>query len=541
MCKTPKKWKDLTEKDREYILSIYYIEASHKERCSIIQKKYGCTSSRTVRRWWQKLGATNTLDYLPEDLSNAKNNSISDDVEVLLITSAQSKTPINKMMLDSMLKYKEYIEKEYGKKTQIVVCPIRYRNPTSQTENKKVEEWWDSNITDYLFYDNIYFSDVIVSSMSRVQPTAKRPLMGFEAMAGDRHFILGHPKYQMNVVPRFRGEDIHIMSTTGSITTKNYSNSKSGEHGEIHHVYGFLVVEKDKDKCLVPRFVNVEIDGSFYDVNLKADKNGISKNTEIDALVLGDIHTRSIDKTLLDTTMDYFEGKRVKNLFLHDVFDGSTVNPHEDKDLYIKRRKIVNNQYSVIDEINESVDMVSYIVKGFNPEQTYVVESNHDIFLDRWINNFNWKNDLHNSDSYLLVSSIQQTKDLSEYGNVYGYCLTNRLKETTPFSDLVKYVPYGQNVKIHEVQCALHGDHGANGAKGSINTFGRLSFKSFTAHTHSHAVYNGSYVVGCSCKLEQYYNRKGLSSWSQGHGVIYPNGKRQQLIFTNDYKLTNLI
>lgn len=538
--KQPKRktWSNLTQEEKNWVASVYQKEAKHKEKCQEVSKRYGGITHQTVRNWWQRLGIT-VPDYrMPSDLSHAKKNKINDNTDILLVTSAQNKTSVNSRMLRNMEVYAQHIRDTFGKKVQIVVCPTRYKNPTSLTENKDNEDWWDKSITDYLFYDNIYFGDTIISALSRVQPTARVPLTGLEAMSDGKNFVLGHPKYQMKVIPRFSDEDVHIMTTSGSLTFKNYSDSRSGENGEIHHVYGFTIIEKseeDSSKCLVPRFVNCTSDGDFIDLTHNLERGVHTPNYSCEALVMGDIHSRKIDKSLIGATYRIFGEIVPKKIFLHDVFDGSTVNPHEDKDLYIKRRKILDDQYKVIDEVTEALNFIEDLKFNMTKSKIYVVESNHDVFLDRWINNFNWKTDLHNSDAYLRYAQIQQTVDLKPHGNVFGYIVNSYLSRD------IKYIPYGHHKRVKGILCSMHGDFGVNGSKSSVSALGRLPSKSYTGHLHSHAVFNGAYVVGVSCEMEQYYNRKGLSTWSQGHGVVYENGKRQQIIFTKDYKLSNLI
>ena len=96
-----------------------------------------------------------------------------------------------------------------------------------------------------------------------------------------------------------------------------------------------------------------------------------------------------------------------------------------------------------------------------------VIISNHDIFLDRHVNDGNWKKDLHNSPAYLEMALIQQTVDLRQYGSIFGYMLY------TQFGDDVKYINFGESLDIGGYECAMHGDHGANGARGSANKIGR--------------------------------------------------------------------
>lgn len=532
------KWTELTKEDKDYIKSVYSITASHKERIEIVQKRYGSVASRTVRYWWKKLGIRKYDSESIQDLDIAEKHAIPSNTDILFVTSAQNNTPISKTQLANMQAYAKKIKEEYNKRVTIVVCTVKYRNPTTLAEKDKENINWNKDILSYLYYDKLQFGDCTISARSRVQPTAKFPLNGFEMVANGNHLILGHPKYQMKVVPHFNNEYIHIMTTSGSITRKNYSDSRAGEHGELNHVYGFTIVEKVGDKCLVPRFVNCTSEGNFIDLNWKAENGKISRNTTCKGLILGDIHNSELDEDLFSATIKLFNKVRPDSVFVHDLFNGESVNPHEVLDLYIKKRKIDKGRDDVKKELYDCAEFINNKLTKIPSDNYYIIESNHDVFLDRWINNFNWKQDLHNSEIYLELASLQQDKYTKFIGNIFGTFITKECCKRA--LGKVTYLPYGISVKVADIICSMHGDFGVSGAKGNVSSFGRLSMKSYTGHTHSHEVVNGAYSVGCSCVMNQYYTRKGASKWSQGHGVIYDNGKRQQIIFNRDYQITTL-
>lgn len=539
MLKT--KWKELTSKDKKYIKSIYNIDATHKEKIEIIQGKYGPIEDRTVRKWWERLGVGKEAIRLSPDLIEASKHVIPEDSDILFVTSAQNDSPISKGQLKNMEVLAKFIKDVYNKKVSIVVCTVNYRNPTTLLEKDSEKRRWDKDILKYLYYDKLYFNDCIISAKSRVQSTAKNPLSGFETIANGNHLILGHPKFQMRVLLRPKGDDVHIMTTTGSLTRKNYSDSRIGEHGEVHHVYGFTIIEKsenDSTKCLIPRFVNCTSDGDFIDLHWQVKNGKVIRNESCDALILGDIHNARLDNELFNKTIRIFNDIKPKNVFVHDLTDATSVNPHEVLDLYIKKRKIENGDSMVMNELDKCTYFAKCKLTRIPANHYYIVESNHDVFFDRWVNNFNWKQDLHNSEAYLMLAGLQQGQGIEYFGNVFGTYLMQECKKDE--NNKIQYLPYGSNVKIDRIICSMHGDFGASGAKGSVASFGRLSMKSYTAHTHSHEVFNGAYCVGCSCVMDQYYTRKGLTKWSQGHGVIYSNGKRQQLIFDKNYEITTI-
>ena len=536
-----KRFKDLTKKDNQYLTQVYYDDGIfHKQKMEILSKKFNVTG-RTIRRWWKeelKLTDRMFLDLSPQ-LRAAYDREIDKDTTILLVTSAQNKTGVAISALDNMkVLAKKYTE--LGFKTQIVIAPTKYRNPTSITESMfsskdDIADWWRDEVEDYLYYGKIEFGDVLISADSRVRPTAKNPLTGYEAMAKDNHLIIPHSKIHFQTLPRFKNKPLRTMASTGFITHKNYSDSKAGDQGAIHHSYGFVVLEKKKDKtCHIPRNVKINSDGSFTDMifHVKEGKVDIIKGSK--GFVWGDIHSRVLDRHILEKTFTLCNFLKPKVQILHDVFDGSTVNPHEKKDMFIQRQKIVRGEHLIEEEVKEAFNIVREI-KDRVGAKTFISISNHDVFLDRFINDENWKNDLHNSPAYLKYAYIQQTVDLMKFGGLFGYLVDEE------FGKKVTYINYGDSLEIDGYETGLHGDFGANGAKGSYKTFGKLNTKMIHGHSHSPVLHNGVCVVGVTSYLDQYYNRRGMSSWAHAHSVIHESGKNQLLVFGDDGQLSNLI
>lgn len=530
-----KTFKELTPENIEYIKHVYYQEMLHVEKMEILSKKFS-VSERTVRSWWQKLDLSKLPSNLSIQLQKAQERVINKNTKVLLVTTAQNKTAVNKDFLHNLITYKDYITNTLGKECELVVIPSKYRNPTNNIEDdkSKVSDWWEDSIDDYLFYGKVNFGDTLISADSHISPTAKDPLSGYEILAEDNHVVLGHSKNHFKTLPRFRGDTLRTMCTTGYLTSKNYSKSKSGEHGYLLHSYGFVVVElKDKNTCYIPRNVKVKSDGTFTDLIYSVEKGNVEKIESSLGFVWGDIHARQINKDFLEVTKSIVEKLNPQKSVLHDVLDSSTMNHHESKDMFIQRLKIVEGKHLIEDEVNECLDLIEEIKSCCG--EVWVSESNHDIFLQRHIDSENWKRDLHNSPAYLKYAYIQQTVDLRKYGNILGYLIWER------FGDSVKYMKMGDTVYIGDYVISAHGDFSSNGARGQTKGFSRLNLKLIHAHSHSPQLHNNVTCVGVTCNLNQYYNRKGLSSWAYAHSVIHNNGKNQLLVFNDDYTLSGLI
>ena len=533
------KFKELTPQQKEYIRSIYILDITHSEKMDILSTKFGI-SPRTVRSWWKKLDLQKVDTKLPSQLKDARNREISSDADIILVTSCQNKTQINEDMLHNMKSYANYIEREFDKSVEIVIIPSRYRNPTSLVEanstKEKAEQWWVDEVQPYLYYNKLYFGDTLIAADARINPTASNPLNGYEALASENHLLLPHPRIHTKTLPRFKGGALRLMTTTGFLSRKNYSDSKSGNLGYIHHSYGFIVVEKDSDtnECLPPRAVKVKDDGSFTDINKEVSGETVSKIDSVPAFVLGDIHHREIDTNFMAVTADLLKDINPDQVIMHDLLDASSFNHHEKDDLYIKKQKIKQGKHLIGDEINEAIQFADHFQKHFDTK-VVVVQSNHDDFIEHLINRSDWKKDLHNSESFLELALIQQRQDLEPHGNIFGYLVNNSGNEN------VVYVKNSSSVNVMGYEVGQHGDYGANGARGNINSFARLNTKMIHGHSHSPQAKNGVTCVGVSCKLWQYYNSNGMSSWANAHSIIHPNGKNQLLIYNDSYELSQII
>ena len=529
------KFKELTPEDIEYLTFVYHEDMKHKEKMEILTKKFSVTG-RAIRKWWkEKLNLSEKLSTLPPQLVEAQNREIKESTNLILVTAAQNKTGINDKFLSNLKVYKSFLEEKHGRKVEIVIAPQRYRNPTNPTEDKlrKAALWWVDEIIPYLHYGKIQFGDVKISTDSRIRPTAKEPLTNYEVLAKDNSLVLPHSKIHFKTLPRFKNGPLRTMCTTGYITNKNYSDSKAGETAWEHHAYGFVVVEKKKDgTCHIPRNVKVKSDGSFIDLIFSVDKE-VSIINECDGLIMGDIHASEVNEVILSKTWDLMSKIKPKHTVLHDLFDGSTVNPHEIKDMYIQKKKIKENKFLIDEEIKHSFDIVRTILP--HTDNVHVSLSNHDVFLDRLINDGNWKRDLHNSHNYLKYALIQQTKNVEEFGTIYGYLLNEE------FEGEVNYLNYDDSLKIQGYECALHGDNGTNGSRGSYKQFSRLNTKMIHAHQHNPVMHNNVTCVGVTCNIKQYYTRKGLSSWAYAHSIVHYNGKNQLLVFGDDFMISGLI
>ena len=162
-------FKDLTPENLEYIKHVYYQEMLHVEKMEILSKKFN-VAERTVRSWWQKLDLNKLSSNLSLQLQKAQDRTLDKNTKVVLVTTAQNKTAVNKDFLNSLIAYKEYVTKTLGKQTEIVIIPSRYRNPTNNIEDdkNKASDWWEDDVEDFLFYGKVNFGNTLISCDSHI-------------------------------------------------------------------------------------------------------------------------------------------------------------------------------------------------------------------------------------------------------------------------------------------------------------------------------------------------------------------------------------
>ena len=135
----------------------------------------------------------------------------------------------------------------YAKKNdaEIIVIPVRYKNPTSQRETRNIDDeaWWDECVLPHTTDQHVRLHEHLwLMAHVRVQATAVNPLSGLEAMSKGASGIFGHSQLAMKMVATPQHKLPKVLYTTGSCTKDIYSDTKAGVKGKFHHNYGALIV-----------------------------------------------------------------------------------------------------------------------------------------------------------------------------------------------------------------------------------------------------------------------------------------------------------
>jgi hypothetical protein len=458
------------------------------------------------------------------------------DATRYIITTAQDFTPVHDGFWGNLVAAAKYY------KAELLVIPIRYKNPTSRFSRERVKleqdnHAWVEEVRPYLW--NIrkkINANLAVLGDIKIVPTASEPLTGLESLSGPESAIVGHTKLQMKTIATPGSKMAKILTTTGACTVRNYTDSRAGKVGEFHHTLGAVLVEMEGDKFWL-RHLNASGSGYFTDLDVRFENGQVQDASSPLALVCGDTH---VDFTDLNVDRATF-GKdgivstlKPEAIVWHDLLDAYSCNVHHEGNPFNAIAKLKAGMNSVAKEVQRAINWV--VDRTPAGTQSYIVSSNHDDMLRRWIINSDWKDDAENSEFYLETALVMHRSTKvgdggTEYISPFTYWVQKR-----GVAD-IKCIGVDESLSFAGIECGLHGDRGPNGARGSIRNIRRIGTKTVIGHSHSPGINEGCYQVGTSSKLRLEYNT-GPSGWLNAHCLIHRDGKRQLItIIEGRYRL----
>lgn len=448
--------------------------------------------------------------------------------DVYVITTAQNNTHCDEKFLAALRTYC----RERG--AHLMVGKTTYnKGAFAQPEVNDDTLWYDPEIMPNLVHGHIritpnlhFFAD------ANVIPTAKNPLQGFEGLTpAGVDCIIPAVKIALKCAASLKGARGKILHATGAVTLRNYILRKAGAVAQAEHNIGALVVEIAHDGShTVRQLERMPNESGFYDNGIYYDINGASMGHDAAALQFGDIHAEKMTPTNLAKCLHLIRHFAPERVLIHDVLDFSSRNHHNIKDpLFVF--KTMQNKETVagdLERVAQVLDAFAEEAFKVNPDsQLDVIESNHDLAINTWLKNADFKLDPVNAPVYLrcmLAWYESIAADPSAEFNMLQYAYTAIGGGTA--AEMIQFHMTDESVVIAGVEMGCHGHSGVNGARGSPQGFRTLGVPMNTGHTHTPSICGGVYTAGVSASLEMGYNI-GPSSWHLAHIVTWPNGQRQ--------------
>jgi hypothetical protein len=373
---------------------------------------------------------------------------------------------------------------------------------------------------------NIVFQDVALNSnifISTIKLSAKHidPITSMGRI-GQREgsFVYASPKQRLKYIANSNVKMPHAIMTTGACTipdyqTTRYMSDRTAYIANHDHVVGGIIVEVVDNKIYHFRQVQAEKTGSFIDLG-NYYQNGKSSKVKAKAFVLGDYHAGETDPMAEKAWLEVIKEVGAETVVFHDLFNGNSISHHEIKNKLLRAQRAQNNQANLEDEIKKAKDVLN--LWADKADSLVVTKSNHDEFLDRYLDDGRFMEDPQNLSLALeLAQQVIKGKDPLKYAvEKFG------LKKPAQ----VKWLKRDEDFKIARIELGAHGDKGSNGSKGSLKAMENAYGNSVSGHSHTPEIIRGAWQVGTTSLLKLAYN-KGPSSWMHSSCLVYANGSRQ--------------
>jgi hypothetical protein len=387
-------------------------------------------------------------------------------------------------------------------------------------------------LDNYLINEFIVLGDMKINNnlfISSITTSARQinPLTGV-ARIGQRNgsCIYASPKQFMEPIATSNNKIPHVLMTTGACTVSKYDadtprQSRVSYIADNDHTLGAIIVEVKNSKTFHFRQIQAEKSGNFCDLGKYYQKDKISEMPP-DCFVIGDLHCGSIDPKALNNWFEISKVTKCDKWICHDIFDGYSINHHEIEKRSLQAQKAEKGELSLSDELRKTANILKTIAKK-GIDEIVIVKSNHDEFLDRWLEDGKYTKDAHN-----LYTAIQLAKAQIEGSDPLKYGIETIGKLDDTVKSKIIWLNRDQDYSIANIQLGNHGDLGANGAKASLRTLENAYGNCVVGHQHTPKILRGVWVVGTSSYLKLRYNR-GPSGWIQSSCLVYPNGSRQMI------------
>lgn len=460
------------------------------------------------------------LDEYLSDKNLEKLNKRINKHERFIITTAVSGQKAHEGFVDSIAKYCE------TNKAKLLILPSH--DPAHNLDNE-IDWTFDPKIleADIVFEETSLNSNFFISGI-RVTAKQINPITGLNELSQTKgSFISASPKQFLEFDAVSASKFPHARMTSGACTLPNYASTRGNSQrssyiANFQHTIGAVIVEIVDNNIYHFRQVQAAEDGSFCDLGIEYSAKKAKKMTGDDApvLVMGDYHAGEHDETAVGAWIEMINQLGIQEVVFHDMFNGASVNPHEELDIVLRAERADKGLNSLRNELRLTANEFDRILSLKSVKKGVVVKSNHDDMLDRWLKKGAFAKDPVNFKIGVdLASALTGTKKdyLKE-----ALAMVQRPKHM----DRLQWLTVDEDYVVGGIHLGAHGDKSANGARGSIKGLAKSYPHCVIGHSHTPGIFKGAFQVGTTSLLRLGYNR-GPSSWVHCSCLVYRNGQRQ--------------
>ncbi len=418
-----------------------------------------------------------------------------------------------------------YCEEKQGER---LFNPVRYYNPKSpkESENLREKEWWAPELDGHMLDDEIRPHPLLSFMTTKAQATAANPLPArVSGRTKARSAVIGHPQLCMRTVPTPQEKLPKLLYTTGAVTEKRYGESLAGDQAQFHHTAAAVVVEIRGDRF---HLREITWDGEkFIDYDKAYYADHVEDAPPPEAISMGDIHAPyGPAENVMEATFGpggIYDVLHPRRLFLHDLGDMKSVNPHEQGKRLTRAAMWRDDKTNLYQELLRTKGWLLDLPEF---EEVLVVRSNHDYFLDRWLETGERNVEPENAEMYHRLAGEMLAHHRRHGAFPIPFEVALRWIGQDPFPENIRFLKFDESYQLLDVEMGMHGHLGPNGARGSIRNLSQIGTRSIVGHGHGPGIWQGVYMGGLSAEYRQGYNI-GPSGWLQSHVLLHANGYRQ--------------
>ena len=457
---------------------------------------------------------------------------------VVLLTAAQDETGLFAGALPNLKAYAEH------RGAELFIGGFTYQKGLFEDHNVRTGAFHHS-VVPYLKPEIIELAPRLLwYGVANILPTAVDPLSGWDTNTRDRWAIFPHAKIALKSVPVMPGRPGKQILTTGVVTKPNYVQRNAGQKAEFHHTPGAAIAEIKPDGTFFVRQLSMLSDGSFQDLDVVVKDGRVTTGASVEAIVWGDVHIEVQDASAARVAWGYdkktgscsgfsmLDDLKPRFQFFHDSFDFKARNHHTRNDPHERAKRLAENCDSVEEML---VETARFLAATRRPRCCSVhVASNHNLALEKWLKDPAAAFDARNARLWHRLNLAWHDAIARGDEDFSGHAFAIKEVGGHDLSDVVFLAP-GESFLICQgrapIECGLHGDAGARGAKGSPANLHKIVERLNCGHTHEPRILEGAYYAGTMSRLDLDYVRKGPAAWHHSAILAYPSGKRAIVTF----------
>lgn len=429
-----------------------------------------------------------------------------------LITSVIAGFELNQNCLNSI---KAWCESENG---EFILLCMRGSSIYDYFTFDFIKEYTNNIATEVSFNKNLKAYDF------NTLPQSKLPLTGLHRFGQKKtSIIIASPKQFMASVCRGEHKYPHILYTTGTISNPNYRNNTQGRIAHQDHTFGGLIVEVKDDETFFVRNIEMTSKGEFKDIDKTYTPTGEVNNAGSTAYVLGDIHYGMEDPEAIKCAKEVITRTKPKYIIFHDLCDLQPINHHTMHQITTRHTYSYpqNTLFNVLEHTGKAIEGWS---EEFPDSTLVVIPSNHDVFIETWLNSGEFLRDRENIKigTELLLAILNKHNPLEYYINTYHSSVKNIL-----------FLKRGDDFEHNDCVLGHHGDRGGNGGKASAATMELSYGKCIHGNLHTPYKYRDVICVGVNSTLHPQYTSGYSSGWLHMDAILHSNGQRQTILKIN--------